>query len=95
MRKRHVARPRLESMEDRLTLSALGAATPVAEVHLTRLAKVEAHKAQETAAHAAKHDAAAKHHKAVKPTKTTAKSSPTSSFSSAVSNFFKSAFGGL
>jgi septal ring factor EnvC (AmiA/AmiB activator) len=95
MRKRHVIRPVLESMEVRLALSALGAVTPTAEVHTTRLAKVEAHKTQEAAAHAAKHDTTAKHHKTAKPTKTTSKTSSTSGFSSAVSNFFKSAFSGL
>jgi hypothetical protein len=88
MRKRHAARPGLESMEDRLTLSALGATAPTAEVHVTRLNRLEAHKAQVAAAHATKHDAATTHHATAKHAK--AKSSSTSSsFSSAVSSFFK------
>ncbi|MGP0067617.1 MAG: hypothetical protein ACLQGP_28980 [Isosphaeraceae bacterium] len=95
MRKRHVARPRLESMEDRLALSAMGVAAPTAEVHTTRLTRLEAHKAQEVAAQAAKHGSAAKSQSAAKPAKTTSKSSTTTSFSSAFSQFFKSAFGGL
>ena len=95
MRRRHAVRPRLESMEDRLALSALGAAAPTAEVHTTRLARLEAHKAQEAAAHAAKHDVVAKHHNAVKHTTTTSKASSKSSLSNDFSQFFKSAFGGL
>ena len=95
MRKRHAIRPVLESMEVRLALSALGAVTPTAEVHTTRLARLEAHKAQEAAAHASKHDVVAKHHHAVKHATTPSKAPSKSSLSSDFSQFFKSAFGGL
>ena len=60
MHNRRSARPRLESMEDRLALSTVSVAAPAAEVHTTRLATVEAHKAHEVAVHAAKHDLAAR-----------------------------------
>ncbi len=91
MRTRHVARPRLESMEDRLTLSAMGAA-PTAEVHVTRVTRLEAHKAQEVATRAAKH---ADHHHAVKHATTTSKTSSKSTSTNIFSQFFKSAFSGL
>jgi hypothetical protein len=93
MRKRHTARPRLESMEDRLALSALGAAAPTAEVHTTRLARVEAHQAQEAAARAAKHDATVTHHHAVKHTTPPPKSSTKTSSTNIFSQFLKSTFG--
>jgi hypothetical protein len=92
MRKRHVARPRVESMEDRIALSASGVAAPTAEVHVARTTKLEAHRAQVVAARAAKHDATTKHHATAKHAKS---SSTSTSFSSAVSSFFKSALGGL
>lgn len=94
MRTRHVVRPRLESMEDRLALSALGTPIPTAEVHVNRHALVEAHRSHEAAVHAARHAAAASHPHAAKP-KTTSSSSSTGSFASSFSQFFKSAFGGL
>jgi hypothetical protein len=92
MRKRHVARPRLESMEDRLTLSAMGAAAPTAEVHATRVTRLEAHKAQEAAIRAAKH---ADHDHAVKHRTTTSKTSSKSTSTNIFTQFFKSAFSGL
>ena len=78
-------------MEDRLVLSAMGVAAPAVEVHASRLTKLEAHKAQEAAAHAAKHAAVAGHHHAVKHTTAPSKSTSTNPFT----NFFKSAFSGL
>jgi hypothetical protein len=48
MRKRHAARPVLESMEDRLVLSVAGGATHAAEVvadHTARVAALAAHQA--------------------------------------------------
>ena len=96
MRMRHVSRPRLESMEDRFALSALGAAAPKAEVHTTRLARVEAHMALAAGIHAARHDATATHHHAVKHTTTPSKPTSKSSFDERLfSQFFKSTFGGL
>ena len=53
MRKRHVAQPVLEVVEDRMVLSVAGAATPAAEVIAARAARL---------AHAAAAHAATAHH---------------------------------
>ncbi len=96
MRKRHVARPRLESMEDRFALSVSGAhAVAAAEVHAARVSRLEAREAAHDTR--AQHVAATKQHHAVKHAHSTthkpakSKSSSTNIFS----QFFKSAFGGL
>ena len=97
MYNRRSARPRLESMEDRLALSALSVAAPAAVVHSTRLAAIEAHKAHVIAVHAAKHEAAAQHH--LVATHAHAPAHKTTGSSTKLTNifqqFFKSAFGGL
>ena len=95
MRKRRAVSPRLESMEERLTLSGLAAATPTAEVHVTRLSRIEAHKAREATSRATKDLVVSKDHHAITHAKTGKATATPTSFSSAISSFFKSAFGGL
>ena len=99
MRKRHAARPRLESMEDRLTLSALSApaSTVAAEVRAERISRLEA---REATAHHDKH--VATHHRHVvrnahstSHSTTKSKASSSSSSNNIFSQFFKSAFAGL
>lgn len=98
MRKRHAARPMLESVEDRVVLSALGVLDPAAEV-TAAIAGLVAHPTHASTA-SAKHDATnegtrsdarAAHHQ----TTSTAhhahhSSSSSSSLTSSFSSFLKS-----
>jgi hypothetical protein len=95
MRKRHVARPRLELMEDRLALSAISAhALAAAEVRADRVSKLEAKEATHATKH--EHNVATEHHHATKHTHSTSKSTKSNSSSTNIfSEFFKSAFSGL
>ena len=97
MRKRHAARPMMESMEDRLVLSATGAIDPTTHAH----AAIVAQHAQASTARANHHAtveaaraaARAAHRQAAKTTHTAPKkssSSTSSSLSTTWSNFIKS-----
>lgn len=104
MRKRHAARPMLESVEDRLVLTSLNALNPATRLqsaitgllghHNGAKPAVATHPA--TAAHANRAAAAAQHHQHTKPvhhphkTTTTSKSSSSSSSTNPFTNFFKS-----
>ena len=99
MRKRHAARPVLESVEDRLVLSAFAAVAPTSHVHaaVAGLAARHPHAtpAQAThraTTHGARSEAATAHHHTAKPAHHPQhhSSSSSSSLTNSFSNFLKS-----
>jgi hypothetical protein len=95
MRKRYAARPMLESMEDRLVLSASGAVDPTLHLHAAVVAQhAQASTAQadhHATVEAARSAARAAHRHLARATHSAPKkSSSSSSLSNTFSNFFKS-----
>jgi ABC-type nickel/cobalt efflux system permease component RcnA len=71
MRKRHAARPVLESMENRLVLSVAGVATPAAEVVANRAARTAALAAHHATSDKARSEAEADNQHAARTTHAT------------------------
>jgi hypothetical protein len=103
MRKRHAARPMLESVEDRLALSTSGALDPTSQVRAT-IAGLLAHHSHASPAqanhHATTHGTKSEAHKVHQHTAKTTHhpqqhSSSSSSSTNSFSNFLKSVFPGL
>jgi hypothetical protein len=86
MPKRHVARPVLESMENRMVLSVAGAATPAAEVVAARAARAETRAAHQTTVHRSKAENTAAHKVTAKAAHSTHHSSKSTSAGSTISN---------
>ena len=101
MRKQHAARPVLESVENRLALSAFAAVAPTSHVHaaVAGLAGRHPHASPAQATHRAtthgvRSEAATAHHQTAKaahhPHHHSSSSSSSSSLTSSFSNFLKS-----
>jgi hypothetical protein len=101
MPKRHAAQPRLEAMEIRLVLSALGAHAPAAQVIAARVAQLDGHTTPRPGGHDIKLNVALRHHHQVKHAHTSHHAGSGSGHHAAkhqssnfFSNFFNSIFGG-